>query len=126
MTAWQHLRLVSPLSDGHTAWEHLVAIQLGVGSGQTIFCSQRTAIFEQDEATVTRKPKRKAPAETPVAQPTSRSDKQQRDIVVIFSQPSVVVLFDGPDEMTITQRTERMTVTSRPDEQVVRRKTKRT
>ena len=76
-TAWQRLRSLSPLPSGHTAWEHFQAIQFGTGTGQTIFCSQRTVVFEQDETTVTRKPKRRAaPVENPVVQPTQRNDKQ--------------------------------------------------
>ena len=104
-TAWQRLRSLSPLSGGHTAWDHFQAIQLGTGTGQTIFCSQRTVVLEQDETTVTRKPKRRAaPVEKPVAQPAQRSNNQQCGIVAMFSQPSLVVTFDGLDEMTITRR----------------------
>ena len=124
MNAGQYLTALSPLPSG-TAAQHLLAIQLGTGTGQTIFCSQRTVVFERDEATITRKPKRRAaPVEKPVVQPIASSDKQQRDIVATFAQPSIVAVFDGPDEMTVTQRTERLTVVSRSDEQVVMRKRK--
>lgn len=124
MNAGQYLTALSPLPSG-TAAQHLLAIQLGTGTGQTIFCSQRTVVFERDEATITRKPKRRAaPVEKPVVQPIASSDKQQRDSVAMFSQPSLTVAFDGPDEMTITQRTERTTVTNRTDEQIVRRRRK--
>lgn len=125
MNAGQYLLALSPLPSG-TAAQHLLAIQLGAGTGQTIFCSQRTVVFEQDETTVTRKPKRRAaPVEKPIVQPIASSGKQ-RDLVARFSQPSLVVVFDGPDEMTITRSTARTTVTHRADEQVVRRKPKRT
>lgn len=124
MTTGEYLVAHSTLPSG-SALAHLLALQVGAGTGQTIFCSQRTVVFEQDETTVTRKPKRRAAVEKPVVQPTSRSDKQQRDIVVTFSQPSLVVTFDGPDEMAITQRTERLTTTNRADEQVVRRKARK-
>lgn len=123
MNAGQYLLALSPLPSG-TAAQHLLAIQLGAGTGQTIFCSQRTVVFEQDETTVTRKPKRRAaPVEKPIVQPIASSGKQ-RDIVARFSQQSITAVFDGPEELTVTQRTARTTVTNRADEQIVRRPTK--
>lgn len=101
-----------------TAAQHLVVIQPGF--------SKHTVVFEQDATTVTRKPKRRAAPVELAVQPTASGDKQQRAVVVVFSQPSLTVMFEGPDEMTVARRTDRFTVTNRADEQVVRRKPKRT
>lgn len=106
-TAWQHLRLVSPLSDGHSAWQHLTAIEIGSSNGQIIFCSQRTVVFEQDETTVIRKPKRIGAPAQPDIRPAAVADTQQNRITAIFTQPKLTVTFSGPDEITITNRRKR-------------------
>ena len=62
MNAGQHLVALSGLPSGSAA-QHLLAIQLGTGTGpgQTIFASRFSVITGEDRFTVMRKAKRQAP-----------------------------------------------------------------
>lgn len=101
MNAGQYLLALSPLPSG-TAAQHLLAIQLGTGTGQTIFCSQRTVVFEQDATTVTRKPKQKAIADAQEPRLAKPTVDGQRGLYVHQSEQRLVVTGAVADEMTIT------------------------
>jgi len=98
MNAGQLLLALSPLSSGN-AGQHLLAIQLGSGAGpaQTIYCSQRTAVFEQDELVITRKPKREAKSDPPFVAPRPVSDERRRNFYAVIKEHSIHVLNDGPE-----------------------------
>lgn len=57
MNAGQHLVALSGLASG-TAAAHLLAIQAGTGTGQTIFASQFTVSLEEPRLEATIKPKK--------------------------------------------------------------------
>lgn len=114
MNAGQYLLALSPLPSG-TAAQHLLAIQLGAGTGQTIFCSQRTAIFEQEETFITRQPKREVINEPAFVQPQPTSDERKQNFYAIFRESSSYVVRDGAEEVTATRRTVSRVVTLRED-----------
>ena len=123
MNAGQYLLALSPLPSG-TAAQHLLAIQLGTGTGQTIFCSRRTAIFEQEETFITRQPKREAINEPAFIRPQPTADERKQNFYAIFRDSSSYVLREGPEEVTATRRTVSQVVTHREDRAEVIRKRK--
>lgn len=118
MTTGEYLVANSTLPSG-TALQHLLALQIGSGSGQTIFCSQFHAIAEQHELVVTRKAKRRAAQETPAAARAPVTDKQQKQITAFHAAQRMAVFFDGPDEITVQQRTVSVAVSHKLDNRTI-------
>jgi len=124
MNAGQHLVALSGLPSGSAA-QHLLAIQLGTGTGpgQTIFASRFSVITGEDRFTVMRKAKRQAPkaepAQRPVPQPKTTKDAFARthtDCVTVSTQV---------DAITVIQKTQSIVATTDLGTLTVNRKAKK-
>lgn len=120
-TAAQYLLALSTLPSG-TAGQHLLAIQLGTGTGtgQTIYCSQTTAIIEQESITVLRKPKRQPASEA--TQPRYEAPGLQDHNVVVTGRPVLVFATYAEDEVTVLKTTNRTHVGMLSQQKTVTRK----
>lgn len=117
MNAGQHLVALSGLPSGSAA-QHLLAIQLGTGTGpgQTIFASRFSVITGEDRFTVMRKAKR-----TPIAEATfthrDRSQKPQSPKFAYATTSTMsAVARTEKDAITVTSR-QASTVATRTFEQ---------
>lgn len=101
MTTGEYLVAHSTLPSG-TALQHLLALQIGSGQG-TVFCSQFNVRIEQQEQVVTRKAKRSAQA-APTVAPRQVTDKQQKNIAVLYRVPTMTVFDSGPEQLVVTRK----------------------
>ena len=124
MNLGQFITAHSPLPTGTVA-QHLLAIQLGTGTGpgQTIFASRFSVITGEDRFTVMRKAKRQAPkaepAQRPVPQPKATKDAFAR------TQTECVAVFTHEDDIAVIQKTQSIVATTDLGTLTVNRKAKK-
>ncbi len=107
MNAGQHLVALSGLPSGSAA-QHLLAIQLGTGTGpgQTIFASRFSVITGEDRFTVMRKAERQAPKaerQAPKAEPAR--PKATKDAFA-RTRNDCVTVSTQVDAITVIQKTQ--------------------
>lgn len=108
MNTGQQLVLMSGLST-RTALEHLRAIQVGTGPGQTIFASRFSVITGEDRFTVMRKAKRQAPSAEPVQRPATQPKATKHAFA--RTQAQGITVSTQVDAIAVIQKTQSVVAT---------------
>ena len=102
MTTGDYLVSHSTLPSG-TALQHLLALQVGTGSGETIFASRFSVTIEQDEITVQQRAKRQAAPAQEIRKPSAeQSPTANRQMFARYRQDQIIVTSQPHPELYVT------------------------
>ena len=121
MTAGEYLVSHSTLPSG-TAIQHFMALQVGTGSGGTVFASRFSVQISSGEIVVMRKAKRLAQAAKNERQPQLIQPTRQGEHTSIFRAVPDQFVLTETDEITVLQKSASITVAHPMQNETIARK----